>query len=249
MWKFSGKAQFPDSFGRIAQNKNSTKFPHQEIRWNYGILRSVDYFNFKLHRFWNLSIYNKHHYIFFQHQGGFRGFRIVIIITHPCNRLLLKKLAENSAKINAHDLFRQSKKIKFKQIVTIEMICSTLASLKKFQYFRRPVYNPVEYLWHSFYCEKSRPLSIFIKSLHHRCSLGFHIRLCFSKTLQTFYYFTLLGDSRNYMPPILIPSSAKRIPTHILVITILMEEKILFREFLFVISFVPAKNYLFKVVT
>ena len=105
------------------------------------------------------------------------------------------------------------------------MICSTLASLKKFQYFRRPVYNPVEYLWHSFYCEKSKPLSIFIKRLHHRCSLGFHMRLCFLKTLQTFYYFTLLGDSRNYMPPILIPSSAKRIPTHILVIAILNGRK------------------------
>ena len=77
----------------------STKFPHQEIRWNYGILRSVDYFNFKLHRFWNLSIYNKHHYIFFQHQGGFRGFRIVIIITHPCNRLLLKKLLKIQQKL------------------------------------------------------------------------------------------------------------------------------------------------------
>ena len=28
----------------------------------------------------------------------------------------------------------------------------------------------------------------------------------------------LLGDSRNYMPPILVPSSAKRITTQILVI-------------------------------
>ena len=28
----------------------------------------------------------------------------------------------------------------------------------------------------------------------------------------------LLGDIRNYMPPILVPSSAKRIATHILVI-------------------------------
>ena len=28
----------------------------------------------------------------------------------------------------------------------------------------------------------------------------------------------LLGDSRNYMPPILVPSSAKRIATQILVI-------------------------------
>ena len=38
------------------------------------------------------------------------------------------------------------------------MICSTLASLWKFQYFRRPVYNPVEHLWWSFYCETRKPL-------------------------------------------------------------------------------------------
>ena len=31
-------------------------------------------------------------------------------------------------------------------------------------------------------------------------------------------YLFLLGDSRNYMPPILVPSSAKRITTQILVI-------------------------------
>ena len=31
--------------------------------------------------------------------------------------------------------------------------------------------------------------------------------------------FTVLGDSQNYMPPILVPSSAKCITTQILVIT------------------------------
>ena len=31
------------------------------------------------------------------------------------------------------------------RLVTIAMTCSTLASLWKFQYFRRPIYNPVEY--------------------------------------------------------------------------------------------------------
>ena len=35
----------------------------------------------------------------------------------------------------------------------------------------------------------------------------------------------LLGDSRNYMPPILVPSSAKCIATQILVITKLNERK------------------------
>ena len=32
-------------------------------------------------------------------------------------------------------------------------------------------------------------------------------------------FLMLLGDSRNYMPPIFVPSSAKRIATQILVIT------------------------------
>ena len=37
-WKFCGKAQFPHSFGR--------KFPHQKIRWNYGIFRSDKTYTF-----------------------------------------------------------------------------------------------------------------------------------------------------------------------------------------------------------
>ena len=45
VWEFCGKAQFPHSFGRLPRNYAemclSTKFPHQEIRWNYGILRSA----------------------------------------------------------------------------------------------------------------------------------------------------------------------------------------------------------------
>ena len=36
-------------------------------------------------------------------------------------------------------------------VVTIAVICSTLASLWKFQYFRRPIYNPTEQLWWSFF--------------------------------------------------------------------------------------------------
>ena len=58
-------------------------------------------------------------------------------------------------------------------VVTIAMICSSLALLWKFQYFRRSIYNPVEYLWWSFYCKNSEPLSIFTKKLHHRYLLGF----------------------------------------------------------------------------
>ena len=49
-------------------------------------------------------------------------------------------------------------------VITIAMICSSLASLWKFQYFRRSIYNPVEHLWWSFYCKNSEPLSIFTKS-------------------------------------------------------------------------------------
>ena len=80
---------------------------------------------------------------------------------------------------------RQSTKIKKQEtlrVVTIVMICFTLPSFWKFQYFRRPVYNPVEDLWWSFYCENSKPLRIFTKKLRRRCSLGFN-------TLQTIYFF------------------------------------------------------------
>ena len=35
----------------------------------------------------------------------------------------------------------------------------------------------------------------------------------------------MLGDSRNYMPPIIVPSSAKRIATQILVIATLDERE------------------------
>ena len=53
------------------------------------------------------------------------------------------------------------------------------------------------------------------------------------------------------MPPILVPSSAKRIATQTLVIAKLNErslnQMILFWEALSVISFVPPRNYLFKV--
>ena len=58
-------------------------------------------------------------------------------------------------------------------VVTIAMTCSTLASLWKFQYSWRPVYNPVEHLWWGFHCQNSKQLSIFTKKLHHRCSLRF----------------------------------------------------------------------------
>ena len=58
-------------------------------------------------------------------------------------------------------------------VVTIALICPNLASLWKFQNFRRSIYNPVEHLWWSFYSKNSKSLNIFTKKLHHRCLLGF----------------------------------------------------------------------------
>ena len=73
-----------------------------------------------------------------------------------------------------HPCFHFSNAFNTKQetlcVVTIAMICSTLASLWKSQYFQRPIYNPVEDLWWSLYCENIKPLSIFTKRLHLRCS-------------------------------------------------------------------------------
>ena len=58
-------------------------------------------------------------------------------------------------------------------IVTIVMICCSLASPWKFQYFQRHICNSVKHPWWSFYCKNSKPLIVFTKKLHHRCSLGF----------------------------------------------------------------------------
>ena len=58
----------------------------------------------------------------------------------------------------------------------------------------------------------------------------------------------ILGDSRNNMPPILVPSSVKRIATQILAIAKLNgRNEFILRAFLFMISFVPARNYMFKI--
>ena len=57
----------------------------------------------------------------------------------------------------------------------------------------------------------------------------------------------MLGDSWNYMPPILVPCSAKYITTQILVIAKLNGIIDIFREALIVLSSFPTRNYLFKV--
>ena len=77
---------------------------------------------------------------------------------------------------------------------TIAMICSTLASLWKFHYFRRSLCKPVKHLWWSFYCENSKPLSIFIKSSIIDAPLGFKYAPAFWRPLKryiTLKYFTL----------------------------------------------------------
>ena len=46
-------------------------------------------------------------------------------------------------------------------VATIAIICSTLASLYKFQYFRMPNHNPVEHLQYNF-----PKICYFFKALH-----------------------------------------------------------------------------------
>ena len=72
------------------------------------------------------------------------------------------------------------------RVVTITMICSTLASLWKFQYFWRPICNPVEHLLWSFYCENSKPLSIFTKISIKDARLGSKYASAFWKLLKRF---------------------------------------------------------------
>ena len=55
-------------------------------------------------------------------------------------------------------------------------------------------------------------------------------------------YFFKLGDSWNYMPPILVPCSAKRISTQILVIAKLSGRKDFILRTFFMILYVPARS-------
>ena len=83
-------------------------------------------------------------------------------------------------------------------VVTIVMICSNLASLWKFQYFRRPIYNPVEHLWWSFNCKNSTSLNILKCSIIDAC-FGSKYASAFWRLFKRFIslnYFTL-QDSRN----------------------------------------------------
>ena len=78
-------------------------------------------------------------------------------------------------------------------ILTIAMICSTLALLWKFQYFWRPIYNPPEHLRWSFYYENSKLLSIFTKSSIVDACLGSKYLCFFLRLIKRFLslkYFT-----------------------------------------------------------
>ena len=77
----------------------------------------------------------------------------------PTNFYLFKANYRSTEKVKIIQSYQQETL----RIVTISIIFSTLASLWKFQYFRRPIYNRVKHLWCSFYCENSKPLSIFSK--------------------------------------------------------------------------------------
>ena len=49
-----------------------------------------------------------------------------------------------------HYVDKKLKELKYNKktlcVITIGIICSNLASLRKFQYFRRPIYNSIEHL-------------------------------------------------------------------------------------------------------
>ena len=86
-----------------------------------------------------------------------------------CNeRFNVKTLKKNSLTFTDWTLKQETLRV-----VKIVMICSTLASLWKIQYFWRLKYNWDEHLWQSLYWENSNPFSMFTKNLHRKCSLWF----------------------------------------------------------------------------
>ena len=69
---------------------------------------------------------------------SFRAFVFFIFSNHLFDFFLLPKKTS----------YKNNKKML--HVITIAMICSSLASLWTFQYFRRSIYNPVEQIWWSF---------------------------------------------------------------------------------------------------
>ena len=86
------------------------------------------------------------------------------------NREISKFEKVNSVNLSKISLLNMWLLVQTKQetlrVVTIAMTCSTLASLWKFQYFKRGIYDPVKHLWWCIYWENSKPLSIFTRKHH-----------------------------------------------------------------------------------
>ena len=73
------------------------------------------------------------------------------------------------------------------------------------------------------------------------------LQILFFSTKKKISCKVIVGDSWNYMPLILVPSSDKHVATQILVIAKWNGRKYFFWEALYVMSSVPTRNYLFKV--
>ena len=153
--------------------ERNLSFSLNEKKWNWFLL-----FDFWLNKNSNAIILN-----FKFHDCRKRNDHLGTRIKNAFTLKLVKIIVYNS-RISFSKA--DEKKQETLHVVIIVMTYSTLASLWKFQHFRRPIYNQTEHLWWSFY---SKPLSIFTKKIHRRCSLGFYIRLCFVETVQTFYFF------------------------------------------------------------
>ena len=92
-------------------------------------------------------------------------FRFRGALTKEPHRIRLSMRSNSYRDFSAYWIKLQQETLR---VVTIAMIYSIL--LWKFNIFP---YKPVQYLWESFYCENSKPLSIFTKKLHRRCLHGF----------------------------------------------------------------------------
>ena len=81
VWKFCAKAQFPHSLGESPETMRklclSTKFPHQEIKWNYDIFLSVGVLVQKLghHSFLMRFVHSTFNYLFVCLQNAKSSFR------------------------------------------------------------------------------------------------------------------------------------------------------------------------------
>ena len=71
---------------------------------------------------------------------------------------------------------------------TISIICSTWVSLWKSQHFQRPIYNPVEHLWWSLYCENIKLLIYSQKSSIVDVQMGSKYTFAFWRLFKRFIF-------------------------------------------------------------